>query len=316
MRNKVALLIPYFGTLPNYFSLWRKSAEANKKFDFLFFTDCFVKSSTNIKVVSMKFSDLKKRISELFPFKIKCKTPYKLCDYKPVYGLIFKDYIKEYDFWGFCDIDLILGDLSKSITDEILDNSDKIFFHGHFSLFRNSDKMNSLFKNKYPNVLDYKYAFRTNYSCHFDESGTAGFAHEVDKSIRYACPGTFLDVNAYEYRIMYRESECLALWKEGKLYLILPENEKKEVLYIHLQKRKMKLLCDSKGGIFGIFRNQFVDISESEIGQLLNTPVNSLEAAEFKKNIKRWRWRQIIDNICNGAVKARIYRRALQWKMH
>ena len=78
----------------------------------------------------------------------------------------------------------------------------------------------------------------------------------------------------------------------------------------------MKLLCDSKGGIFGIFRNQFVDISESEIGQLLNTPVNSLEAAEFKKNIKRWRWRQIIDNICNGAVKARIYRRALQWKMH
>ena len=37
--------------------------------------------------------------------------PYKLCDFKPAYGFIFGEYLKEYDYWGHCDIDIVWGDL-------------------------------------------------------------------------------------------------------------------------------------------------------------------------------------------------------------
>ena len=38
---------------------------------------------------------------------------YKLTDFKPAYGEIFQDYIIQYDFWGFTDIDLIYGDSNE-----------------------------------------------------------------------------------------------------------------------------------------------------------------------------------------------------------
>ena len=37
---------------------------------------------------------------------------YKLCGCKPFYGVIHKEELRGYDYWGFGDIDLIYGDLS------------------------------------------------------------------------------------------------------------------------------------------------------------------------------------------------------------
>ena len=50
----------------------------------------------------------------------------------------------EYDFWGYCDIDLIFGNIRKFITDDILDKYDKILSRGHFTLFRNKDSINTI----------------------------------------------------------------------------------------------------------------------------------------------------------------------------
>ncbi|WP_430521799.1 DUF6625 family protein [Lactobacillus gallinarum] len=36
-KNRVVIIIPYFGKFPNYFNFWLKSALENKDFDFLFF---------------------------------------------------------------------------------------------------------------------------------------------------------------------------------------------------------------------------------------------------------------------------------------
>lgn len=35
MKNRVVLILPYFGKLPSYFDLWLSSAVSNKKFDFI-----------------------------------------------------------------------------------------------------------------------------------------------------------------------------------------------------------------------------------------------------------------------------------------
>lgn len=51
---------------------------------------------------------------------------YKLCDFKPTYGLIFSEYIAKYDFWGMGDIDVIYGNIRDFITEDVLNNNDII----------------------------------------------------------------------------------------------------------------------------------------------------------------------------------------------
>ena len=52
----------------------------------------------NVKVIKSTFEDIRNIIQSKFDFKIILDQPYKLCDYKPSYGYVFEEYIKEYDF--------------------------------------------------------------------------------------------------------------------------------------------------------------------------------------------------------------------------
>ena len=113
-KDRIVLIIPYYGSMPPYFDLWKNSAEANHEITFLIVTDLKVpvKKSSNIKVLKMSFDTLKNRIANMLKMKIKLNAPYKLCDYKPAYGYICEQWLEGYDYWGHCDCDLIFGDLS------------------------------------------------------------------------------------------------------------------------------------------------------------------------------------------------------------
>ncbi|WP_371311698.1 DUF6625 family protein, partial [Thomasclavelia ramosa] len=37
--NKIAIIIPYFGSLPNYYDVWKKSVIKNETIDFYLVTD-------------------------------------------------------------------------------------------------------------------------------------------------------------------------------------------------------------------------------------------------------------------------------------
>ena len=67
---------------------------------------------------------------------------------------------------------------------------------------------------------------------------------------------------------------------------------------------------------FAIFRNQFINILECDLSDLLDSPVDLSEKKEFDITIKRLRRHQIIENICSGALKAKIYRKLYHWKTH
>lgn len=109
----------------------------------------------NVRVSYCSFDDIKRKIASLFDFTIELSAPYKLCDYKPTYGHAFEKELKEYDFWGYCDIDLIFGDIRNFITDKILDKFDMIGFQGHSTIFRNSKEVNS----RYMLACEKKYIF-------------------------------------------------------------------------------------------------------------------------------------------------------------
>ena len=151
-KNSIAIIIPYFGHWPNYFNVFLKGCENNKWLHILFFTDCDVpdKHYENINFIPYTLNDFNNLASKKLGKKIAISKAYKLCDFKPTYGLIFEDYLSEYDYWGYGDIDLIYGNLEPFILNrisegyDVLSNREEIL-SGSLSIFRNTPALKRLF---------------------------------------------------------------------------------------------------------------------------------------------------------------------------
>lgn len=147
--------MPYFGEFPPWFKLFLKSCEYNPDIDWIFYTDCEISQinehPVNVKYYRANLEDFNRLASEKLGFSINLTFPYKICDLRPAFGIIFEDFIKGYDFWGFGDLDLIYGNIRKFCTEEILKTNDiissrKKFLAGHFTLYRNTEVVNNLYK--------------------------------------------------------------------------------------------------------------------------------------------------------------------------
>jgi hypothetical protein len=155
--------------------LYLKSLEANQSVvDVVFITDIPTETldiPTNAKFIHLALAELKKLANKKLGFDVRMENGYKACDFKPAYGKIFEDFIEGYDFWGFGDIDLIYGDLSSLINDELLNKYDILqcrekWISGSFCLIRNSEKCRSLFLES----TDYKRVFTDDYHFSFTEA--------------------------------------------------------------------------------------------------------------------------------------------------
>ena len=148
----IVLIIPYFGKWPAWFDLFLLTCRFNPTVEWLFYTDCGapkrVPSNVNFKEIS--FLEYKRKVSQRLKINFNPDSAYKLCDIKPSLGYIHHEDIKDFDFWGFSDIDLIYGDLRKFYTEEKLAKYDLLSTHsrrvsGHFCLMRNNKKMREAF---------------------------------------------------------------------------------------------------------------------------------------------------------------------------
>ena len=146
--TSIAFIIPYFGKLPDYLPVWLASCAQNPSIDFYIFTDDSreFKHSDNVHFVSMTFDQVKELLQGQFDFPIHLSTPYKLCDYRPVFGLAFSKYLERYEFWGHCDLDLIWGNIRHFFTEDRLKEYDRLLWLGHCSIYRNCDRMNNAFR--------------------------------------------------------------------------------------------------------------------------------------------------------------------------
>ena len=98
--------------------------------------------------------------------KLTVSNPYKLCDYRPYFGIIFSDLLKGYTHWGWCDLDLVLGNVLSPYFLPIADvkrimNADAFItsyemtflFNGPYSILRKSTKSIQLYL-MIPNAVD------------------------------------------------------------------------------------------------------------------------------------------------------------------
>jgi len=173
-KNKtICIIVPYFGKWPKYFSYFLESCKFNSKINWLFYTDCKIPEfyPKNVKFICATLNDFDKLASQKINLKINITYSYKLCDFKPIYGHIFEEYLKDFDFWGYSDIDLIFGNIRKFLTDEILENNDiittyKNFVAGPLTIFKNTDKTRFLYQKS----NDFKKVLTSQEIFNFDES--------------------------------------------------------------------------------------------------------------------------------------------------
>ena len=257
--KKCCFIIPYFGKLPNYFSLFLKTCGYNEDFNWLIITDDNTEYHypKNVKKINMSFAELKKMIQSKFDFQISLPNPYKLCDFRPAYGFLFEEYLKEFEFWGYCDTDILIGNIKNFITDTMLKEYDKIFCLGHMTIFKNND--NKLFMSQINEEFWYKEVFSNPKNFIFDEHySNSRNIHEIylkkgkkvfeeDYSINFKIlPSRFIKItyNANKKVFMSDEQSSIYVWENGSIYRYTQKNKsikKEEYLYIHLQERKMSV---------------------------------------------------------------------------
>lgn len=170
--NEICIIGVYFGKFKNYFSLWLKSCEYNSTLDFYIFTDVLYEGyrPNNVYFVNMTLTQLKSVASKKIDLDISLERPYKCCDLKPLYGVIFQDYIKSYKYWGHCDLDLIFGDIRFFLGKYNYSEYDKFLNLGHLSLYKNTDNVNHYYKMSGSKCGDYTTVLLNDNSYAFDEN--------------------------------------------------------------------------------------------------------------------------------------------------
>ena len=244
--SKICIISVYTGKFPDTYPLWLKSVKWNSSIDFLLVTDAEVDDiPANMKVVKMSLQDIKHLAEQELGMNISLEYPFKLCDFRPAFGIIFNQYLKGYDYWGSCDMDLVFGDLKKFFARYKLYKYDKFLHQGHLALYRNNSTINSAFRLP-GSYYSYKQVFTSNASFVFDEFNRINsiFYHNkfpiFDKTIfaninpaftRFKC----CNLSNYRKQLFY--------YKSGRVFRAFCDQKGKvhhqEFIYIHLLKRKL-----------------------------------------------------------------------------
>jgi len=152
MKPRVALIIPYFGVLPHYFAYFVKSIATSPILELLLFTDAeiCVPLPKNVTVHRSSLSEFNELASRAVSVPVTSTNPYKICDFRPAFGKVFQEYLRDFEFWAFGDIDLVYGDIA-AFLEPLLHDHDVIscrsgWISGSLCVLRNCGKVNELYR--------------------------------------------------------------------------------------------------------------------------------------------------------------------------
>lgn len=252
--KKIAIIGLWYGEkLPEYFNLWLLSCRYNKTIDFFVITNILIKEHLpdNVTIINLKFDDLKLLFERKLGFEISLNKPYKLCDFRPIYGDVFEDILKKYDYWGHCDFDIIWGNIREFLEKYNIDKYDVFLNRGHLTLYKNVQKINKLYMLKGDKCDGYKNVYKSKMNWGFDETNgmnkiieennikcfTKVLAADIDvrkKRYTHVEIENNIQTKNYEHQVFY--------FDKGRIFMAFIDKNGKikinEYIYIHLQKRK------------------------------------------------------------------------------
>lgn len=170
----VCLVLCYFGPPPGWIKQYLISCAYNPSIDFLIFTDQedFPAVPPNVRVKRLDTASFNELATNKIGVKVRLSRPYKLCDFKPTYGHLFEESLEGWDYWGYTDLDVVYGDIRRFLSVAKLQQYDvftarKEFLVGHFSLFRNNQRMRMLYQQS----RDYRTTLQAEEMLSFSECG-------------------------------------------------------------------------------------------------------------------------------------------------
>lgn len=189
------------------------------------FTPNNIASVGNVEVIKMnieQFNKLVKRTCGVDPdvFIGENGLPTKpMTDYMVAGGLIFAQWLKDADFWGITNWDVVYGNLSKFFPDSVINKSD-IFsddvntINGVFSLYRNVPEVNELFKQ----LPDWEAGFKGSEIYGLDEYGMTRIANKV----RFVTP-SFYPLHSHDRLQPHVPDVMLSIKNDGSLWELLKD---------------------------------------------------------------------------------------------
>lgn len=266
-KKSIAFVIPYFGKFRKDINIWLYSCSFNPTVNWIIFTDDRGEYNfpSNVRVIYTEFESFKNRLQKLFDFPVKLENKlrcYKLCDFRPALGeLLEDDELLGYDFWGYCDMDQVWGDIRSFLTEDILDKYDKVGFLGNGTLFRNTKDNNRLYRKKIHGRELYKEIFSDVSNCFFDEVGINDIFLQAGVPIynKVICSNLLFDRHNFAMAFLpkkeqYKNKNVIYLWDNGKVYHVYEHKnkvEKMELMYVH----------------FLYYRTMQINLSESPLPQ-------------------------------------------------
>ncbi|TVP75361.1 MAG: hypothetical protein EA353_14105 [Puniceicoccaceae bacterium] len=158
---KAAIIIVWFGPFPPWFSAFLVSCSRVHCVDWHIFHDHPLEFSVPEQVILHDYSpeEFQSAVTARLGWNGKAIEPYKLCDFRPAFGVLFEEYIENYDYFGWGDLDVVFGNVDQFLYG-IIDRWDVISFSddvpsNHFILIRNTERHRNLYRQikDYPSLL-------------------------------------------------------------------------------------------------------------------------------------------------------------------
>ncbi len=310
----VCIIGIWIGPFLPWMDLWIKSVCYNPTIDFLVITDQNTPSDIpeNLHFINSTLPDIKKKAESKLGMSICLKAPYKLCDYKCVFGKILEEELKGYDYWGHCDFDMIFGDIRTFIEKYAIWQYDKFFNRGHLTLYRNNKEVMDRYRLSGGVFGTYKEIFRSDLVWGFDEMYGI---NRIYQKHGFPCFNEFIFADiARQYWDMRLVSASLKsngnanyplqvfCWKNGKIFQEWIEEDSgmvcaKEFAYIHFAKRKFEKpsdaiilsdqFCITPGGFLEMPESMSVEwIEQHNLRDSHNVVIRKDRTSKFDKKMK------------------------------
>lgn len=239
---KVAIIVVWLGKLPEYNTIWAQSIKFNPKLNWFLISDNndsqtidYFKTIPNIEYIYTTQNDIYNLIKKKCKIKIDKKyKAYKICDFRPLFGIIFDNILKGYDYWAYGDNDVIYGNLNEILEPYFIKNYDVIGTgqqnrcSGPLCFIKNTEKMNLLYNDLDPVLFKGKHNA-------VDEGAFSELVRNLAKLKK-------IKINLSEKEGNLKKEKFF--WKKGIFYNY--NNKKLNITHFHFgggcgQKRRQKL---------------------------------------------------------------------------
>lgn len=249
-------MVAFFGEAPFWLPAFLLSCKANPGVTWHIFTDIQLpqKYPENVVFFRTELAALSRLCSDRLGVRIELRPEfaYKICDLRPAYGRIFSETLRGFDFWGHCDMDVVWGNIRGFISDRMLARYDVISsrtrkMSGHFSLFRNTETINSLF-SRLDGVTslmqddEYRHVDEDVLTGHLQAlcsrrarlRGLLGGASAVAPKVYWQ---RHLTTTGYSQRSVGESEQDSLVWRSGRTF----STDGTELMYLHFHKLKAQM---------------------------------------------------------------------------